>query len=69
MHLVHGLFLETVNRADACHDAVADIHNHAGRKEEGADTECRHDTDQVDEVIGKDTLVVTTKEVVPTQQE
>ena len=45
VHGIGGLLFQSVDGPDARHESVADIHEHAGGKEEGPDTQHGHHPD------------------------
>lgn len=63
-HGIGGLLLQTVNRADARHDAVRYIHQHRRGEEEGADAKDGHDPHEVNDKDVEGAVLVGAEEVV-----
>lgn len=68
-HRVGGLLFESVNRANARHDAVAHVHEHGTGEEKGPNVQTRHNAHQVndDRMVGA--LFRGAKKVVPPKEE
>jgi hypothetical protein len=62
------LFLETINRTNARHDSITNIHQHTRREQKGPNTQQSHDTNQLSQDWMKHTFRRVTKKVIPPQE-
>jgi hypothetical protein len=66
-HGTRRLFLEPINRTNARHDAVHDIHEHAARKHECSHRQYRHDAHQLRQDDVENARFVRAKKVIVAQ--
>eukprot|EP00980_Cylindrotheca_fusiformis_P024342 scaffold11783_cov120-Cylindrotheca_fusiformis.AAC.2 len=65
---IGGLLFEPINGPNSRHEAINDIHNHAGREQKGPNTEHGHEADQLHQNDIEDAVFRGTKKVIKAQQ-